>query len=99
MKDVEVLEWASTERRIVVTDDKDFGELTVRRGLRSAGIVLFRLESEDEAVRVAKLMEAIASLGESLYGSFTVIRLGTSSSSKMSSRFAISAAPNLGGGV
>jgi predicted nuclease of predicted toxin-antitoxin system len=54
--DPEVLERAQQEHRVVVTFDKDFGELAFRRGLAaSVGVVLFRitLTSPDHAVRVA----------------------------------------------
>ena len=37
------LDKARTEQRILVTDDKDFGELVFRRKLPSAGVVLLRL--------------------------------------------------------
>ena len=54
--DPEVLARAQRENRVLVTFDKDFGELAFRRGLAaSAGVVLFRitLASPDHAVRVA----------------------------------------------
>lgn len=42
-----VLERAQAETRLVVTFDKDFGELAVRFGLpASCGVVLFRLTGE-----------------------------------------------------
>ena len=37
------LDKARTEQRILVTDDKDFGELVFRRKLPSAGVVLLRI--------------------------------------------------------
>ncbi len=44
--DPEVLERASKEDRLLVTFDKDFGDLAYRSGLKApAGIVLFRLPS------------------------------------------------------
>jgi predicted nuclease of predicted toxin-antitoxin system len=54
--DPEVLARAQREGRVVVTFDKDFGELAFRRGLAaSVGVVLFRitLTSPDHAVRAA----------------------------------------------
>jgi predicted nuclease of predicted toxin-antitoxin system len=54
--DPEVLARAQRENRVLVTFDKDFGELAFRRGLAaSAGVVLLRitLASPDHAVRVA----------------------------------------------
>lgn len=44
MADADVVAWAAREGRIIVTFDKDFGELVWRAGLPpSAGIVLFRV--------------------------------------------------------
>ena len=43
-KDPDILAWAEREARILLTFDKDFGELAWRHGLpASCGIVLFRL--------------------------------------------------------
>src|SRR5712691_921548 len=43
-KDDDILAWAVRERRVLLTFDKDFGELAWRVGLpASSGIVLFRL--------------------------------------------------------
>ncbi|MDR3605327.1 MAG: DUF5615 family PIN-like protein [Syntrophaceae bacterium] len=44
VSDGEVLAYAEAENRIVVTFDKDFGELAFRSGLRiSSGVILFRI--------------------------------------------------------
>ena len=43
LKDRAILSIAQTERRIVLTNDRDFGEMIVRDGLSHAGVVLFRL--------------------------------------------------------
>jgi predicted nuclease of predicted toxin-antitoxin system len=43
-KDEDILAWAVRESRVVLTFDKDFGELAWRAGLpASSGVVLFRL--------------------------------------------------------
>ena len=43
-KDEDVLAWAERESRVLLTFDKDFGELAWRVGLpASCGVVLFRL--------------------------------------------------------
>jgi predicted nuclease of predicted toxin-antitoxin system len=42
--DSDVLDWAAREKRILLTFDKDFGELAYRSGLPvSSGVVLFRI--------------------------------------------------------
>jgi len=49
--DREVLERAAAEERILITLDKDFGELAFRWGLpASSGIVLFRIQAPEPSV-------------------------------------------------
>ncbi|MEW6238170.1 MAG: DUF5615 family PIN-like protein [Candidatus Omnitrophota bacterium] len=69
-----VLERAQRESRVVVTQDKDFGELAFRKRLPSScGIILFRLSGgapDDEARR---MLQAIESRND-WTGQFSVIR-------------------------
>lgn len=54
ISDTEIVRQAQAEKRIIVTFDKDFGELAFRRHLPSdCGVVLFRMSmnSPDDAVR------------------------------------------------
>jgi predicted nuclease of predicted toxin-antitoxin system len=44
LKDTEVLGIATAEQRVLITNDKDFGELIFRRRLPHAGVILFRLK-------------------------------------------------------
>ena len=55
--DREVLARAAVERRVLLTFDKDFGELVFRTGLRIEGLVLFRLHQVplEERSRLAVL--------------------------------------------
>ena len=43
--DIEIIQRVN-EGRIIVTNDKDFGELIFRRRLASKGVLLLRLEDE-----------------------------------------------------
>lgn len=74
--DVEVLAWARRESRLVVTFDKDFGELAFHAKLPSAsGVILFRLpmpRSEEAGARLAKLLAA----RDDWIGHFSVIEPG-----------------------
>jgi len=48
--DQQVLEWARTDDRILITFDKDFGELAFRSRLpASSGIILFRISTPSSA--------------------------------------------------
>ena len=51
LEDRKVLELAFKEQRILVADDKDFGELVFRYQQRHAGIILFRLGIRDFETR------------------------------------------------
>jgi hypothetical protein len=75
-KDEDILAWAVREDRVVLTFDKDFGELAWRAGLpATSGIVLFRLPMPPAAGVGASLG---ARIGERTdwAGHFTVIEPG-----------------------
>jgi predicted nuclease of predicted toxin-antitoxin system len=74
--DDEVLAFARREGRILVTEDRDFGEMVVRRQLDAPGVVLIeldRLSGEAEANRAAAILVKHA---DRLAGAFTVIEPG-----------------------
>jgi predicted nuclease of predicted toxin-antitoxin system len=43
--DEQVLERALNEKRVLITEDRDFGELVYARGRSSAGVILVRFDS------------------------------------------------------
>ena len=49
--DDEVLQKANDEERILITDDKDFGELVFRLGKPSSGVILIRTSTTNPATR------------------------------------------------
>jgi len=60
--DDEVLHRAEVEERVLLTFDKDFGELTYHRRLpASCGVVLLRLPMHDPAASVRRLTEVLGS--------------------------------------
>jgi predicted nuclease of predicted toxin-antitoxin system len=68
-----VLERAQIEKRIVLTFDKDFGELAFRlKLLATAGIILFRIKAPSSLVIAEKVTKAIA-LRDDWYGHFSVV--------------------------
>jgi predicted nuclease of predicted toxin-antitoxin system len=57
--DPDVLNWAQAEDRVLVTFDKDFGELAFRFGLpASSGIVLFRVTASSSAALANLVVKA-----------------------------------------
>ncbi len=72
-KDSEVLAYAQAESRVLITFDKDFGELAYRWGLpAAAGIVLFRIPSPS-AQYVADAAVAALESKDDWTGHFTVV--------------------------
>jgi predicted nuclease of predicted toxin-antitoxin system len=73
IEDADVLAWAAREGRLLLTDDKDFGELVVREGRTHHGVVLLRVHGLLPAERARLVSEVFASLMGELRGSFTVV--------------------------
>ena len=60
--DTDVLSQAQAEQRLVITHDKDFGELAFRFGLPAeCGIVLFRLSGGNPDVDYQRIIEVLES--------------------------------------
>jgi predicted nuclease of predicted toxin-antitoxin system len=72
-RDSEILERAAEEERIVLTNDKDFGELAFRSGQTHHGIVLFRLRDESAQQRVRMLHILLDSYLDHLVNHFVVV--------------------------
>jgi predicted nuclease of predicted toxin-antitoxin system len=71
--DDEVLDLADGERRVLLTFDKDFGELAFLWGRGSAGIILLRLPKMPLAERSSRLCEALPALESQAPGHFVVV--------------------------
>ncbi len=76
MADVDILAWAVVERRLVVTMDKDFGELIHRSGQAHAGVLLLRLEVERAAVKVGAVRAIFGQYADTLVNRFCVYQDG-----------------------
>lgn len=73
ISDDEVLDLANREGAILLTFDKDFGELVFRLGRIAAGVVLIRLFGLPPADKAEILTNAISTYSNELLGAFTVI--------------------------
>lgn len=61
-KDDEVLALGRTEQRVLLTFDKDFGELVLKRGLAASnGVVLFRLPMAKPFELTHRIVSALGS--------------------------------------
>ena len=66
--DTAVVQRAQTEKRLLLTEDKDFGELVFRAGMSIPGVVLLRLAPEQHGLKWMRLEAAIAHFGNRLLG-------------------------------
>ncbi len=73
INDLRVLEQANARSAILITADKDFGELVFRMRQVSAGIVLLRLAGLAPDAKALLLTGVLREHGVELAGAFTVV--------------------------
>jgi len=71
--DGEVLRRAQAEARLLLTEDKGFGDLVFRSDLPAPSVVLLRLDSEKHLLKWERLEAAIAAFGERFLGRYLVV--------------------------
>ena len=76
--DKTVLARATAEKRILMTEDRDFGELTIRFKLPAIGIIIASIGEFSGSLdaTAAHMTNVINGLGESCLGALTVIEPG-----------------------
>lgn len=74
--DTDVIRLAQEQSRILLTEDKDFGQLVFAGGTPSVGVVLFRYPVLARQSMVDFFMELIKDKGEQLHQFFTVVEPG-----------------------
>jgi predicted nuclease of predicted toxin-antitoxin system len=72
-KDSTVLELASQRGALLVTDDKDFGELVFHQHLHASGVLLVRLATLEPSQAIEVVVQVIGEYGDKLLQAFTVI--------------------------
>ena len=74
--DDEVLETANSRNAVLVTTDKDFGELVFRRDAIHSGVILVRLAGLANETKAEIVAEVCRLPQTELIGSFTVVSPG-----------------------
>ncbi len=72
MLDDDILPLAVREDRIVVTNDKDFGDLVFAKGMTHRGVILLRLTNERAPSKIAALARVLDAYESQVPGSFVV---------------------------
>lgn len=73
--DVEVMRRANNENRLLLTEDKDFGDLIFRQARPVPGIVLLRIHSARRSLKGPRLQAVIDRFGDSPIGHYTVVEI------------------------
>ena len=71
-----VLGVARSEGRILLTEDKDFGQLAYAGGHETSGVVLMRYPSSARSSLGLAVVSLVAELGDRLSGAFVVLEPG-----------------------
>ncbi|MBI2469622.1 MAG: DUF5615 family PIN-like protein [Planctomycetes bacterium] len=76
MPDKEILKIAVSDKRIVITMDKDFGELVYNSGLPHGGVLLLRLEDAKADEKIKVLERILEKYPDKLSDRFCVFKDG-----------------------
>ena len=71
--DEDVLQIACRNNALLITEDKDFGELVFRFQLPHKGVLLIRLEGEKVAIQITSLAATILKYLEEMQNNFSVL--------------------------
>lgn len=71
--DIQILDIANKEKRVLITQDKDFGELVFKEKIATYGVVLLRLKDESVKNKKKVLLKLLHSK-TNLYKKFTVVK-------------------------
>lgn len=71
--DQEILELANRQDAVLVTDDKDFGELVYRQRLTTAGVLLVRLAGLSSGKKADLVARSVRRHHGEMYSAFSVL--------------------------
>jgi len=74
--DERVIERALSERCVLITEDRDFGDLVYGHGRQSAGVIFVKFHSRARHAKPTAVVEAVAKLGVRLQDAFVVVEPG-----------------------
>jgi predicted nuclease of predicted toxin-antitoxin system len=74
--DKDVLEAADAEDCILITEDRDFGEMVIRQRLRVRGVILLELDRVSNATEADVVARVVSAHADKLLGNLVVIEPG-----------------------
>ena len=76
MEDKEIIRTAVSENRMVVTMDKDFGELVYHSSMRHSGVLLLRMEDATAPEKLQIIKNILTNYSEQIKNCFCVFQNG-----------------------
>jgi len=73
-KDSEILHLAVAESRMVITMDKDFGELVYNSGMKHSGVLILRLEDANGAQKIEIVKKILSEYAGKIPNKFCVFQ-------------------------
>lgn len=73
ISDAEVIELSKNPYRLILTEDKDFGEWVYAHNERTISVILLRYHISETQQIIDLLLSLILDKGERLFGKFTII--------------------------
>jgi predicted nuclease of predicted toxin-antitoxin system len=73
VSDEDILALSIEQDRILITEDKDFGELAIRHSKLLPGLILLRIAPENRRLKPARVLALIARQGKRLPGNYVVV--------------------------
>ena len=77
IEDDVILAQANSKQALLITLDKDFGELVYRQGLVHTGVILIRLEGLLPETKASLVAQVLQQRGSEMWQAFSVISHGT----------------------
>ena len=84
--DSDLMQQAVTQRRILLTEDKDFGALVFVTHMDSSGVILMRFPAIARQSLVDSVRRTVREYGDALIDTFTVIQPGLVRQNRRSSQ-------------
>ena len=75
-EDSEVIRLAVREKRILLTEDKDFGQLVFAHGQETIGVIFLRFPTSARRQILKDVLRLVKQQGERLEGSFVTVQAG-----------------------
>ena len=74
IQDEEVIALALRENRILLTEDKDFGQLVYAHGCQALGVIFLRYHFPDRQEIAGRVVQLVRRLGDHLIGAFVTVQ-------------------------